>query len=244
MLTETKHVMVAVDDDAARTALIENLEADGYEPTAALTLEHARSCLSRELDAVIVNLGADTTKLVDLVRDGEQHADPWLPILAGTSSPDLFYPVRLLERGADDVIYEPWFYFEVRARLSALLRRARAGSSPVVLRAGKLRVDVRGRCAWIGETQIKLTAREFDLLRVLVAEPDRVFTRGELLSSVWGLGDWARTRTLDSHAARLRQRLNEAGGGSWVRNVWGVGYRLMDGEFHPMQRPSLPGSLV
>jgi DNA-binding response OmpR family regulator len=227
MLTETKRVMVAVDDDAARTALIENLEADGYQPIAALTLEHAGACLSHNLDALIVDLGASTTSLIDTVRGGEHSVDEWLPILAGTASRDLFYPVRLLERGADDVIYEPWFYIEVRARLAALLRRADAAHSRQLLRAGRLRVDVGGRRAWIGEVQIKLTSREFDLLRVLVSEPDRVFTRDELLATVWGLGDWARTRTLDSHAARLRQRLNAAGG-SWVRNVWGVGYRLTD----------------
>ena len=80
----------------------------------------------------------------------------------------------------------------------------------------------------MGHDEISLTAREFDLLRVLIADPDRVYTRSELLESVWGLGDWARTRTLDSHAARLRRQLNSAGGGSWVRNVWGVGYRLTD----------------
>jgi DNA-binding response OmpR family regulator len=61
-----------------------------------------------------------------------------------------------------------------------------------VFRAGALRVDVRARRVWVGGTEVKLTAREFDLLRVLVSEPDRVFTRNELLQSVWGLGDWAR----------------------------------------------------
>jgi len=136
--------------------------------------------------------------------------------------------VRLLERGADDVIYEPWLYFEVRARLAALLRRANAGGRRrEVLRAGALRVDVAARRVWIGDTEIKLTAREFDLLRVLASDPDRVFTRSELLESLWGLGDWARTRVLDSHAARLRRRLNDAGGGNSVRNSWGRGYRFI-----------------
>jgi DNA-binding response OmpR family regulator len=82
---------------------------------------------------------------------------------------------------------------------------------------------------WIGETEINLTAREFDLLRVLASDPDRVFTRSELLESVWGLGDWAKTRTLDSHAARLRRKFNDAGGGrNYVRTSWGRGYALVD----------------
>jgi len=74
-----------------------------------------------------------------------------------------------------------------------------------VFRAGALRVDVRARRVWVGDTEIEMPAREFELLRVLVADPDRVFTRSELLQSVWGLGDWARTRTLDTHVISSRE---------------------------------------
>lgn len=228
MLSQAQRVMVAVHDDEARTALVEHLKSDGYEPLAASCFGHAHSRLNDHVDALIVDLDADTTRLVDLVRDGDDPAvDAWLPILAGSASTDLFLPLRLLDRGADDVIYEPWLYLEVRARLAALLRRANATRSRQVLRAGALRVDVTARQAWIGEAEIELTNREFDLLRVLASDPGRVFTREELLATVWGLGAWARTRTLDSHAVRLRHHLNAAGG-NWVRNVWGVGYRLSD----------------
>ena len=75
MLSELKRVMVAVDDSAGRATLIENLEADGYEPIVALTLEHARSRLAHDLDALIVDLGADTTSLIDMIRGGEHGAD-------------------------------------------------------------------------------------------------------------------------------------------------------------------------
>jgi DNA-binding response OmpR family regulator len=229
MLAQANRVLVAVDNDADRSTLIENLQADGYEPLVATTLRHAQSRLTDHVDAVIVDLGADTVQLIDAIREGgHTPTDIWLPILTASASKDLFHAVRLLDRGADDVIYEPWPYLEVRARLAALLRRATDTRTRQLLRAGSLRVDVTARRAWIGDVEIKLTAREFDLLRVLVSDPDRVFTRSELLETVWGLGDWARTRTLDSHAARLRHRLNTAGGGPWVRNVWGVGYRLTD----------------
>ena len=234
MPSEAQRVMVAVHDDLAREALIEKLAGDGYQPLPASSLGHASSRLTDNVDAVIVDLGADTTHLVDIVRGAEKIAvDQWLPILAGCASEDLFQPIRLLDRGADDVIYEPWLYLEVRARLAALLRRVNAGRTREVLRAGALRVDINARQVWIGSTEIQLTGREYDLLRVLVSDPDRVFTRGELLETVWGLGEWARTRTLDSHAARLRRRLNDVGG-SWVRNVWGVGYRLTDTGIAPI----------
>jgi DNA-binding response OmpR family regulator len=229
MLTGAKRVLVAIHEDEARRALVTNLQADGYEPLVALTLSHARSRAADHVDAVIVDLGAETTKLIDVLRDAETAPmDAWVPILAGSDSEDLLHAVRLLDRGADDVVYEPWLYLEVRARLSALLRRTATTRTRQLLCAGALRVDVAGRRAWMGHDEIELTPREFDLLRVLITEPDRVYTRGELLETVWGLGGWARTRTLDSHAARLRQRLNTTDGGSWVRNVWGVGYRLTD----------------
>lgn len=229
MLTQANRVLVALKNDADSSTLVENLRADGYVPLPATTLGHACSRLSDHVDAAIVDLGSDTLQLIDAIRQGgHTSADVWLPIMAGAVTGDMFHAVRLLERGADDVIYEPWLYLEVRARLGALLRRATVTPTRQLLRAGALRVDVTARRAWIGDTEIELTAREFDLLRVLVTDPDRVFTRSELLKTVWGLGDWARTRTLDSHAARLRQRLNSADGGAWVRNVWGVGYRLTD----------------
>lgn len=236
MLTsEATRVLVAIDVETDRSALVDNLEADGYEPLVATNLAHACCRLSDHVDAVIVDLGAETTQLIDRIREGgHASADVWLPILTGSSSEDLFHAVRLLDRGADDVIYEPWLYLEVRARLAALLRRASVPRTRQLLRAGALRVDVTARRAWIGHDEIRLTAREFDLLRVLASDPDRVFTRAELLETVWGLGDWARTRTLDSHAMRLRRRLNDAGGGQWVRSVWGVGYRLTDTGLVPV----------
>jgi DNA-binding response OmpR family regulator len=199
MLAQTNRVLVALNNDADRSSLLKNLEADGYEALATTTLRHACSRLSDHVDAAIVDLGADTLQLIDAIRQGgHTSADVWLPIITGSRSEDLFHTVRLLERGADDVIYEPWLYLEVRARLGALLRRATVTPTRQLLRAGALCVDVTARRAWIGDAEVELTAREFDLLRVLVTEPDRVFTRSELLKTVWGLGDWARTRTLDS----------------------------------------------
>jgi DNA-binding response OmpR family regulator len=131
------------------------------------------------------------------------------------------------------VICDPWLYVEVRARLTAILRRAEMDRHRVVLRAGSLRVDVQARRAWVGAQEIKLSAREFDLLRVLASDPDRVFPRQELLQTIWGLGDWAHTRTLDQHASRLRRRLNIAGE-SYLRTVWGHGYQLNpDGGLTP-----------
>jgi DNA-binding response OmpR family regulator len=133
--------------------------------------------------------------------------------------------VRALERGADDVLAKPFSYPELRARLGAVLRRC-YGRPRQVLRVGGLTLDWGTRRAWIGEREVQLSVKEFELLAALAAEPERVHTKAELLRAVWGLGSWARTRTLDSHAFRLRQKLRGAGAGDLVVNVWGVGLRL------------------
>jgi DNA-binding response OmpR family regulator len=94
-------------------------------------------------------------------------------------------------------------------------------------------MDRGTRRVWIAEREVKLSVKEFELLAALAAEPERVHTKAELLRAVWGLGSWARTRTLDSHAFRLRQKLRAAGAGELVVNVWGVGLRLTSA---PMER--------
>ena len=133
-----------------------------------------------------------------------------------------------MERGADDVLCKPYSYPSFAPGSARCCAARTLAARPRVLRAGSLRLDVRSRRAWVGEVEIDpLRGKEYQLLLTLIAEPERVFTREELLRSVWGLGSYARTRTLDSHAARLRARL-QIGGDRFVRNVWGVGYRLID----------------
>jgi DNA-binding response OmpR family regulator len=179
-------------------------------------------------DALIIDVNGETLSVVDAIREEiRSDIDPQLPILVLTSETGALPRTRLLERGADDVLCKPYSYVELRARLGALLRRAQARRSPHVLRAGSLRLDVRSRRAWVGEVEIEqLRGKEYQLLLILIAEPERVFTREELLRTVWGLGSFAQTRTLDSHAARLRARL-QVGSERFIRNTWGVGYRLL-----------------
>jgi DNA-binding response OmpR family regulator len=92
-----------------------------------------------------------------------------------------------------------------------------------------LEIDVLARQAWIDGEALVLSNKEFGLLRALASDPVRVFTREELLRNVWGYKSLGTTRTLDSHASRLRRKLTAAGA-AFVVNVWGVGYRLIDGE--------------
>jgi DNA-binding response OmpR family regulator len=230
MTAASSRVLIAEHENTAREFLVDNLEADGYSPVSADDAEVAIELLADPLEALIVDVNGDTLSVIDAIRDEARPGlDSQLPILVLTSKGDELHRTRLLERGADDVLTKPYSYPELRARLAALLRRAHARTNPRLLRAGSLRVDARARRVWVGGVEVEsLRGKEFELLLALISEPERVFTRQELLRRVWGYECYTRSRTLDSHAARLRGRL-QISGDRFVRNVWGVGYRLIDG---------------
>jgi DNA-binding response OmpR family regulator len=136
--------------------------------------------------------------------------------------------MRGFERGCDDYVAKPFGYGELRLRIQAVLRRARGRPNTGLVRLGEREVDPPSREVRYQGVRVGVSQKEFALLLALSAEPTRVFTKDELLRDVWGFRAKGNTRTLDSHACRLRHKL-AAHGGHFVVNVWGVGYRLMDG---------------
>jgi DNA-binding response OmpR family regulator len=107
-----------------------------------------------------------------------------------------------------------------------LRRRTEPNQGPT--RVGEIVVDPARRAVTVGDRRVELSNKEFALLRMLVSDPTRVFTKEELLRDVWGFRSMGRTRTLDSHASRLRRKLDPEHG-RYVVNCWGVGYRLIEG---------------
>jgi DNA-binding response OmpR family regulator len=228
-VTQTHTILVAEKNSAARAFLADNLTADGYEVLAAEDRPKAIALLDvRHPDLVVVDVNGETLALLDAVRSAEglaSRVDPDTPMIVLTGRADALHRVRVLDRGGDDVLAKPFSYPELRARIGAVLRRAECRRNARILRAGPIAIEVR-----FGERRVELTAKEYDLLVALAGEPTRVFTREELLRAVWGHQTFGRTRTLDSHAARLRGRLVGETDDKFVVNVWGVGYRLMDGQ--------------
>ena len=131
--------------------------------------------------------------------------------------------VRALER-CDDYLARPFVYEELVARIRAVLRRCPPRSELVDL--GSLVVDRAARRALVHGREVELSQKEFALLVKLASDPDRVFTREQLLRDVWGYPTVSATRTVGSHASRLRVKLTDAGLFGWVVNDWGVGYKL------------------
>src|SRR5436309_11254912 len=135
--------------------------------------------------------------------------------------------VRAFRRGCDDYLVRPFHYDELVERMRAVLRRSRGGS-PLPTVVGPLTIDRRARLVTVSGVRIELSQKEYELLLQLATEPDRVFTKDELLRDVWGYHSRSRTRTLDAHASRLRRKLRAVDPDApLIENEWGVGYRLL-----------------
>lgn len=223
-------------EDEPRIAgfLAENLRADRFAVQAVGSAEAGLAALRERCpDVAVVDVGLPGMSGLDLVaaiRDAgpEDPWDPGLPVLLVSGQADPHARVRGLERGADAYLSKPFHYPELVAMLGALLRRSRGAGVAGTVRVGPLVIDRHAHRAELHGQPLDLSGREFALLVALARDPRRVRTKQELLRDVWGFVSPGRTRTVDSHASRLRRKLARAGGGErWIGNVWGIGYRLL-----------------
>ncbi len=231
---EVARIVVCEDDVPTLELLCDNLTADRFGVLPAPSASDAlRLCRFKHPDLMLLDLSLPDASGLDVlqeIRDSDgvvSRFDPRLPVIVLSGRGADEDRVRGLEFGADDYLVKPYVYAELRARIAAVLRRVerRRGGS---IRIGEVVVDPNRRRVWVGEREVALSKKEFSLLRVLATDPHRVFSKGELLGEVWGLKAPTKTRTLDSHASRLRRKL-DPDRARFVINCWGVGYRLLDG---------------
>jgi DNA-binding response OmpR family regulator len=169
-----------------------------------------------------------------------RHGD--VPVIVlGEPESDAVDRVRALDRGCDDFLARPFDYEELLARIRAVLRRTTPPAHET-MRAGPIAADLATRCVAVDGVPVALAGKEYELLLKLMADPTRVFTKEQLLREVWGFRSLGRTRTLDSHASRLRRKLAAAVPGIFVLNVWGVGYRLLAEDSRPRVSSQAPNS--
>jgi DNA-binding response OmpR family regulator len=233
--TRPTTLLLVEDHGPTRRFLADNLTADGYEILECDSLSDGHRLVEQERpDLVVVDVGlpdGDGLELVRSVRQSDRGSpvDPELPLIVLSGRSTELQRLRGFQRGCDDYVAKPFSYPEVHARIGALLRRGRRRAGGAHLRVGPLEIDNLARRVEVAGKAVHLSKKEFALLRALAAEPTRAFTREELLRGVWGFQALGATRTLDSHASRLRRKLR-AHGLNAVVSVWGVGYRLVDGE--------------
>ena len=220
-------LLLAEPEEETRGFLERHLRDDGFEVhEAAADLEALTLVELTHPDLVL----AAELELCRRLREGEPgrtwNCDVPVIVLAPEHA-DPVDRVRAFAGGADDVVERPFNYDELLARIRAVLRRS-APPRQELVEVGDLVVDRRTRRVAVRGQPVELAGREFELAAKLATDPHRVFTKDELLREVWGFRSLGRTRTLDSHASRLRRKLNVADGDRYVVNVWGVGYRLLD----------------
>jgi DNA-binding response OmpR family regulator len=226
-------VVVCEDDEPTLELLCDHLAADGFEALPAPSASDAlRLCHYKQPDLLLLDLrlpdafGLDVLREIRTAHGATGRFDPDLSVIVVSGRGADADRLRGLECGADDYVVKPFHYPELSARVRAVLRR-RGERRQGPLRVGDLVVDPVRREVRVEGRAVQLANKEFALLQALAAEPTRVFTKHELLRDVWGFRAEGRTRTLDSHASRLRRKLDPVAG-RFVVNVWGVGYRLVD----------------
>jgi DNA-binding response OmpR family regulator len=233
-LGSARSILVVESDVATAETLVEQLTSDGYQTELARTAEHARMRARWRQPRLVVLGDLDTSRgpleLLEEIRQTTGGMRLWAAevpvIMIGASMNDLDM-LRAFEAGADDFVARPARYLELRARIRALLHRVerRAVVPADRLAVGSLEIDMSGHAVSVYGLPVQLRRLEFELLVHLAADPERVFAKQELLRAVWGYRSCGSTRTVDSHASRLRRKLEEHGG-RWVINEWGIGYRL------------------
>ena len=230
-------LLLAEPEPTTRGFLERHLKDDGFEVVGADAGSEALS-LAEQARPALVLIGnplpdGSALDVCRRLREGEPGRT-WnrdVPVIVlGDSDGDTVDRVRAFQRGCDDYVARPFAYEELLARIHAILRRVSPPDRDR-LEAGAIAVDRRTRCVTVGGAPVALAGKEYELLVKLATDPTRVFHKDELLREVWGFRSRGITRTLDSHASRLRRKLAAADGttGPYVINVWGVGYRLVDG---------------
>jgi DNA-binding response OmpR family regulator len=225
---------VVEDDEATRAFLCDQLTADGYRVAGAGGVAEALRALEvRRPDVVLLDLSlADGHGLavLDRVRAADGAAsriDPETPVVVLSGRSGEADRVRGLTRGADDYVCKPFSYAELLARLGCVLRRSGGRRLHGLVRVGDLTIDPATRAVRLDGEPVPLSAKEFGMLYALASDPGRVHSKGELLRDVWGYRSSGSTRTVDTHACRLRRKLSRDGR-PFVVNVRGVGYRLTE----------------
>ncbi len=215
-------VLIVEDEDSIAEPLARGLEREGFQVARVATGGDALR--AAEPDVILLDLRLPDMDGFDVCR--ELRARSRVPVIMVTAKGEELDRVLGLELGADDYIVKPFGFRELVARIRAVTRRTSVrpddrGS----LHAGALSIDVRTRRARLGERELELTLKEFDLLALLASDPGTVFSRQRILEAVWDTHWYGHTKTIDVHVAALRRKLGDP---RWIETVRGVGFRLVE----------------
>ena len=213
------------DDSAIRDLVVYTLKASGYEALgfendtgfwAAMKEQRPEMIL---LDVMLP--GEDGLTILQKLRSSPVTAD--IPVIMATAKDSEYDKVIGLDSGADDYLAKPFGMMEMVSRIKAVLRRA-GRHQDLLLSCGMISLDENKHTVTVGGKPVLLTLKEYDLLKLFMENPGRVFTRDNILQSVWGIDFSGETRTVDVHIGTLRTKLEKAG--TYIQTVRGVGYKM------------------
>lgn len=221
-------VLVVDDVKAIVKGIKFSLEQDDAEVSCAYDGEEALELAkSQEFDIILLDLMLPKIDGLSVCRQIREFSN--VPIIMITAKGEDMDKIMGLEYGADDYITKPFNILEVKARMKAIMRRnsfnLKKEQSDRVIIVGDLRLDRDGRRLFIGDREVNLTAKEFDVLELLVMNPNKVYGRDNLLNIVWGYEYPGDARTVDVHIRRLREKIeDDPSNPKYVHTKWGVGY--------------------
>lgn len=228
-------LLVVEDEDATRRSLVAYLTRRDYRVLEAVSAADALRCWdANRPDLILLDLGLPDLDGVEVIR--RVRRDATTPIIILSARGDERDRIAGLEAGADDYLGKPFAVDELNARIRAVLRRAggRDSQPDGRLRLGPVELDPLRREVRVGETQARLTPREFELLKVLLSNQGRLVTRERLLRAVWGVAYADASQYLHVYVSRLRRKLAEAGAGALAERLFvtetGIGYRVADAD--------------
>ena len=221
--------MLVVDDEKLIVKGIRfSLEQDGFEVYSAYDGEEALEMIrANDYDIVLLDLMLPKMNGLQVCQQVREFSN--VPIIMLTAKGEDMDKIMGLEYGADDYITKPFNILEVKARIKAIIRRTgkpeKAKEQSRVVQAGDLKLDCDSRRVFIGDREVNLTAKEFDVLQLLVLNPNKVYSRENLLNTVWGYEYPGDVRTVDVHIRRLREKIEDSPSEPrYVHTKWGVGY--------------------
>ncbi len=224
-----KRVLVVDDEKLIVKGIRFSLEQDGMEVTCAYDGEEALEIAKNEtFDIILLDVMLPGLTGFEVCQQIREFSD--VPIVMLTAKGDDMDKILGLEYGADDYITKPFNILEVKARIKAIMRRttAKEAAKPAndaVIKSGDMSIDRDGRRVFIEDKEINLTAKEFDVLELLVLNPNKVYSREKLLTLVWGADYPGDVRTVDVHIRRLREKIEKnPSEPRYVHTKWGVGY--------------------
>lgn len=228
-----KRALVVDDEKLIVKGIRFSLEQDGMEVDCAYDGEEAVAyAKNNQYDIVLLDVMLPKLTGFEVCQQIREFSS--VPIIMLTAKGDDMDKILGLEYGADDYITKPFNILEVKARIKAIMRRTepkKAEKQENILESGAMRLDCEGRRAFIDGKEIGLTAKEFEVLELLMRNPNKVYSRENLLKLVWGSDYPGDVRTVDVHIRRLREKVEESPSEpKYVHTKWGVGYYFLNVE--------------